>query len=293
MSSPSPYQAQLDLAKSAALKAGEIIASYSSVGRSSNSARVDVKSGVDLVTEADTRVEKVVISMIRDAYPNDVIVGEEDQAVTPLGRPGEEFPSDRNIWCIDPIDGTTNFVHSYPFCAVSIGYMSEGEPRVGVVYNPFTESMYEAAQGSGLGTLLNGKPVRVDGMATSVQDCLLVNNVGHIRSVDFVDESTQRINRWLRAGLRGYRSSGSAAQNMAHVATGQVSCYYEHGFGGPWDVCAGIVLVKEAGGVVFDARHVEGVDLKMNFGKGSVCAGSRKVCEDVLRVAGEPQFKLS
>ncbi|EJK63587.1 hypothetical protein THAOC_15744 [Thalassiosira oceanica] len=294
MSSPSPYQAQLDLAKvivvrrssrfigltstsflfcrlpqSAALKAGEIIASYSSVGRSSNSARVDVKSGVDLVTEADTRVEKVVISMIRDAYPNDVIVGEEDQAVTPLGRPGEEFPSDRNI--------------CYPFCAVSIGYMSEGEPRVGVVYNPFTESMYEAAQGSGLGTLLNGKPVRVDGMATSVQDCLLVNNVGHIRSVDFVDESTQRINRWLRAGLRGYRSSGSAAQNMAHVATGQVSCYYEHGFGGPWDVCAGIVLVKEAGGVVFDARHVEGVDLKMNFGKGSVCAGSRKVCEDVLR----------
>lgn len=132
MSSPSPYQAQLDLAKvivvrrssrfigltstsflfcrlpqSAALKAGEIIASYSSVGRSSNSARVDVKSGVDLVTEADTRVEKVVISMIRDAYPNDVIVGEEDQAVTPLGRPGEEFPSDRNIWCIDPIDGVS------------------------------------------------------------------------------------------------------------------------------------------------------------------------------------------
>ena len=301
--------------QSAALKAGEIIVSYSSVGRSSNSARVDVKSGVDLVTEADTRVEKVVISMIRDAFPDDVIVGEEDQAETPLGRPGEEFPSDRNIWCIDPIDGvssrgfhwgerlppskltepsqTTNFVHSYPFSAVSIGYMSEGEPRVGVVYNPFTESMYEAAQGSGLGTLLNGEPVRVDGMATSVQDCLLVNNVGHIRSVDFVDESTQRINRWLRAGLRGYRSSGSAAQNMAHVATGQVSCYYEHGFGGPWDVCAGIVLVKEAGGVVLDARHVDGVDLKMNFGKGSVCAGSRKVCEDVLRVAGEPQFKLS
>jgi len=95
------------LPQSAALKAGEIIVSYSSVGRSSNSARVDVKSGVDLVTEADTRVEKVVISMIRDAYPDDLIVGEEDQAETPLGRPGEEFPSDRNIWCIDPIDGVS------------------------------------------------------------------------------------------------------------------------------------------------------------------------------------------
>ena len=165
-------------------------------------------------------------------------------------------------------------------------------PRVGVVYNPFTDCLYEAAEGSGLGTLLNGQSVRVDSVATSVEDCLLVNNIGHCRIDDFVDESTDRVNKWLRAGLRGYRSSGSAAQNLAHVASGQVSCYYEHGYGGPWDVCAGIVLVKEAGGVVWDARE-EGTDLQMRFGKGSVCAGGKKVVEDVLRVAGKPMITFS
>mmetsp|Transcript_4444 Transcript_4444/g.9608 ORF Transcript_4444/g.9608 Transcript_4444/m.9608 type:complete len:296 (+) Transcript_4444:112-999(+) len=290
----SPYQAQLELAKSAARKAGEIVRSYSSGagGRSNNSAAVCVKSGVDLVTEADTRVEKVVTEMIRSAFPDDVIVGEEDQAECPKGEQDDPFPAKGSIWCVDPIDGTTNFVHNYPFVAVSIGYIHDSISRVGVVYNPFTDCLYEAAEGSGVGTLLNGEPVRVDSVATSVKDCLLVNNIGHYRHEDFVDESTERVNKWLKSGLRGYRASGSAAQNLAHVASGQVSCYYEHGYGGPWDVCAGMVLVKEAGGVVWDAREV-GVDLQMRFGKGSVCAGGQKVVEDVLRVAGKPAFTFS
>lgn len=290
----SPYQAQLDLAKSAALKAGEIIRSYSSGagGRSNNSAAVCVKSGVDLVTEADTHVEKIITEMIKSAFPDDVIVGEEDQAECPKGGQGDPFPAKGSIWCVDPIDGTTNFVHNYPFVAVSIGYIHDSVPRVGVVYNPFTDSLYEAAEGSGMGTLLNGKTVKVDSVAASVKDCLLVNNIGHCRDLDFADESTQRVNKWLRAGLRGYRASGSAAQNLAHVASGQVSCYYEHGYGGPWDVCAGMVLVKEAGGVVWDAREI-GVDLQMQFGKGSVCAGGKEVVEDVLRVAGKPTFTFS
>lgn len=290
----SPYQAQLELAKSAALKAGDIIRTYSAGGggRSGNSAAVCVKSGVDLVTEADTHVERVVTQMIKDVFPDDLIVGEEDQADSPNGGQYEPFPAKGAIWCVDPIDGTTNFVHNYPFVAVSIGYMHDGIPRVGVVYNPFTDSLYEAAEGSGVGTLLNGKPARIDGVAGSVEDCLLVNNIPHLRGGDFVDESTGRVNRWLRAGLRGYRASGSAAQNLAHVASGQVSCYYEHGYGGPWDVCAGMVLVREAGGVVWDAHEDAGADLKMHFGKGSVCAGGREVVKDVMRVAGKPAFKL-
>ena len=96
----SPYQAQLALAKSAALKAGEIIKSYhsGSGGRGNNSAEVCVKSGVDLVTEADTRVEKVVTQMIQEAFPNDTIVGEEDQAESPNGAQDEPFPKGP-IWC--------------------------------------------------------------------------------------------------------------------------------------------------------------------------------------------------
>jgi inositol-phosphate phosphatase/L-galactose 1-phosphate phosphatase len=311
----SPYQAELELAKSAARKAGEIIRTYSTnnSGRTNNSAIVNVKSGVDLVTEADIHVERVIMSMINDAFPNDIIIGEEDQAMqssNSSSRSTEEqqqsntppqydaFPANTRIWCIDPIDGTTNFVHNYPFVAVSIGFIDNGVPCVGVVYNPFTDCLYEAAKGSG--TLLNGQQCQIDTVATSIQDCLLVNNIGHCRDVDFINESTHRVNNWLTAGLRGYRSSGSAAQNLAHVASGQVSCYYEHGYGGPWDVCAGIVLVQEAGGVVWDAsipvKECEeggGMDLRMHFGKGSVCAGGRKVVKDVLRVAGTPTVNFS
>jgi inositol-phosphate phosphatase/L-galactose 1-phosphate phosphatase len=138
---------------------------------------------------------------------------------------------------------------------------------------------------------MNGKPVRIDSDAKSIDDCLLVNNIGHLRKDDFIEESSERIQKWLKAGLRGFRSAGSAAQNLAHVATGQVSCYYEHGYGGPWDVAAGIVLVKEAGGVVWDARG-DNQDLTIKFGKGSVCAGSRQVVEDVLRIAGKPRFQF-
>jgi inositol-phosphate phosphatase/L-galactose 1-phosphate phosphatase len=195
------------------------------------------------------------------------------------------------LYSVDPIDGTTNFVHNYPFVAVSIGYIHDSIPRVGVVYNPYTDSLYEAAEGSGVGTLLNGQPVRIDSVATSIEDCLLVNNIGHYRHPEFVDESAERVRKWLRAGLRGYRASGSAAQNLAHVASGQVSCYYEHGYGGPWDVCAGMVLVREAGGVVWDAT--ESSSLQLHFGKGSVCAGGKRVVEDVLRVAGKPTFTFT
>jgi 3'-phosphoadenosine 5'-phosphosulfate (PAPS) 3'-phosphatase len=97
----SSYQAQLILAKEAAKVAGNIILSYhsTSVGRCNNSAKVNVKSGVDLVTEADTRVEKIVTDMIKEAFPNDLIVGEEDQAESPKGGPGEQFPGG-SIWCV-------------------------------------------------------------------------------------------------------------------------------------------------------------------------------------------------
>lgn len=110
-SSGPSYQAQLNLAKQAAKTAGEIILSYhsTSVGRCNNSAKVNVKSGVDLVTEADTRVEKIVTEMIKDEFPSDMIVGEEDQAESPKGEAGEAFPGG-SIWCIG------KFHVSCPWC---------------------------------------------------------------------------------------------------------------------------------------------------------------------------------
>jgi len=138
---------------------------------------------------------------------------------------------------------------------------------------------------------LNGKKkISVDS-ATGVGDCLLVNNIGHHRETDFVDESADRIRRWLRAGLRGYRSSGSAAINMAHVASGIVSSYYEHGYGGPWDVCAGLVLVHEAGGVAKTAS--DGSEFVLTYGRGSICCGNAQVVDDVMKVAGTPKVNFT
>mmetsp|Transcript_60176 Transcript_60176/g.178390 ORF Transcript_60176/g.178390 Transcript_60176/m.178390 type:complete len:285 (-) Transcript_60176:378-1232(-) len=273
------YAAELALAKSAALQAGKIIRA------SRTDKNVMVKKGVDLVTEVDQNVEKLVIGRINESFPEDAIVGEEDySASTSKPSPGDPMPGGRT-WCIDPIDGTTNFVHNYPFSAVSIGFCVDGVPRIGVIYNPNLDEMYEAAEGGG--TFLNGQRVTVDS-SSSMDDCLLVNNIGNFRDRAFIDESTDRINKWMNAGLRGYRASGSACQNMAHVAAGQVSCYYEHLYGGPWDVCAGAVLVKEAGGVVLDP--LDGSEFVLKFGKGSVCCGNEAVVKDVIRVAGVPQY---
>lgn len=276
------YALQLAAAKEAALKAGHVIRT------SRDRAKATVKSGVDLVTEVDKEVEKLVTGLLKDKFPTDIIIGEEDQSENSSGSQGEKIPTQHACWCIDPIDGTTNFVHNYPCFCVSIGYCEGGIPRVGVIYNPSSDCLYEAAERGG--AYLNGEKISVDS-ATGVADCLLVNNVGHHREVEFVDESADRVRKWLRAGLRGYRASGSAAQNMAHVASGQVSCYYEHGYGGPWDVAAGLILVKEAGGVARNGS--DGSDFVLSFGRGSICCGNSKVVEDVLKEAGWPKVKFT
>lgn len=277
----SKYSAQHAAAREIALKAGDVIRN------SRDRAQAKVKSGVDLVTEVDQEVERIVTQHIRSVFPSDRIIGEEDQAENASGAQGDRI-LDGNAWCIDPIDGTTNFVHNYPFFCVSIGFCVDGVPKVGVIYIPSSDSLYEAIDGCG--AYLNGAKLSVDS-ASGVGDALLVNNIGHHRENDFVDESAERIRKWLRAGLRGYRSSGSAAINMAHVASGIVSCYYEHGFGGPWDVAAGLVLVHEAGGVAKTAS--DGSDFILSFGRGSICTGNAKVVDDVIRVAGKPKVDFA
>jgi len=283
------YGKQLRVASQAATLAGEVILRHWDRERT-----VSTKTGgaADLVTQVDQEAERVVLEYIRNSFPNDLFIGEEGSSGSPDYelKKGQMISSDPNqgVWCIYPLDGTTNFVHSYPFVTVSIGYCIGGIPRVGVIYNPILGEMYEAEEGQG--AFCNKKPISVD-ESTSLSNCLLVNNIGHSRDKDFVDESAERISKWLNSGLRAFRSSGSAAQNMAHVASGQTSCYYEHGYGGPWDVCAGYVIVKEAGGVIFDAQGTS-VEFQLRYGKGSICCGNEMVVKDVTSVAGKPRVVL-
>lgn len=283
---PSKYFAQVTVAECAAKIAGEIIVKGSLSGK--NSSTVCEKSGVDLVTAIDKEAEKAIVAEIIKNFPNDVIIGEEDASMTGenASKQSEPIPSDKPVWCIDPLDGTTNFVHGYPFVNVSIGYCVDGIPCVGVIYNPFLKEMYQAEKGNG--AYLNGKRIQVDTNASTLADCFLVNNIGHIRDDTFVQDSSNRVNKWLNHGLRALRMSGSAAQNMAHVASGVVTCYYEHGYGGPWDVAAGMIIVSEAGGFCLNAFTKE--PFVLTYGKGSICCGNETIIHQVLQVAEKPKF---
>jgi inositol-phosphate phosphatase/L-galactose 1-phosphate phosphatase len=277
------FKERLDIAREAARKAGDII-------RNSTKMIVSTKSSnCDLVTQVDQLAEQIIVQHISQHFPNDIIIGEErsSQSTSYHDLEGQSIPDHLNIgcWFIDPLDGTSNFVHGYPLVNVSIGCCFGGIPRLGIIFNPFLDEMYEAMEGQG--AYRNGKRISVDA-STGLHDCLLVNNIGHERQKEFVEESTERIAKWLHGGLRGYRSSGSAAQNMGHVASGQVSCYFEHLYGGPWDVCAGYVIVKEAGGVLMDPKDESMFQLR--YGKGSICCGNEQVVKEVLRVAGRPKF---
>ena len=282
-------QRRLDVAREAAQRAGDIILKHAN----NTLQEISTKSNAtDLVTQVDQLAEQIIIQYISQHFPNDTIIGEENSADSSgyhsmEGQPIPNHHLDENIgvWCVDPLDGTTNFCHGYPVVTVSIGCCFDGIPRIGVIYNPFLGEMYEAMEGHG--AYRNRQQRLTVDTSTSLTNCLLVNNIGHLRSTEFVDESTTRISKWFHAGLRGFRSSGSAAQNMAHVASGQVSCYYEHLFGGPWDVCAGYIIVKEAGGILIDPTNES--TFVMKYGKGSICCGNPDVVKDVLRVAGKPQ----
>ena len=178
----------------------------------------------------------------------------------------------------DPLDGTTNFVHGYPLVTVSIGLAVGKQLVLGVVYNPIMDELCSAVRGGG--THLNGQRVHV-GSATGVTSALICNNIGASRQPGVNQVCAARLLALLQSNVRGLRNSGSAAQNMMHVACGRLDAYFEDGFGGPWDVAAGAVLVQEAGGV---CRHHLGGPFSLMTGKGHVLCGNAAVVDDIARV---------
>eukprot|EP00879_Flechtneria_rotunda_P025158 GHRR01026720.1.p1 GENE.GHRR01026720.1~~GHRR01026720.1.p1 ORF type:complete len:219 (+),score=72.20 GHRR01026720.1:677-1333(+) len=149
---------------------------------------------------------------------------------------------------VDPLDGTTNFVHGYPFICVSIGLTVNRLPVVGVVYNPVLGEMFTAAQG--LGAYLNAKPLKASDTA-DLKATLLATEIGTSRSPETVAAMFDRI-QTLTGVMRSVRCSGSCAMNLVGVACGRLDAFYEIGFGGCWDVAAGACILQEAGGMLLD-----------------------------------------
>jgi len=199
---------------------------------------VRYKSDIDLVTQYDVAVEALLKEKLAEAFPEHTLVGEESsEAVT--------YP-EKAIY-IDPIDGTTNFVHGIPFCAISVGIWEGQAPVAGCVYNPVLEELFYAEKGKG--ATLNGEPIRVDD-AESLPRALIATGFPYTKIEQGGDyEWVIATMRSMLPFTRDIRRLGSAAIDLCYVARGTFSGFYEINLK-PWDVAAGILMVEEAGGKV-------------------------------------------
>lgn len=199
-------------------------------------------SSVDLVTEVDKGAEQMIRSLIATHFPEHAFLGEEsgDGSLTVEQAQEEEY-----VWIVDPVDGTTNFVHGLPFFSVSIALAHRGEVIVGVVYDPNRNEMFVAEKGKG--AYLHGKRMRVAG-EDKLSSSLLA--AGFPANAEDARRNLEGI-RLIQPKVRSIRMTGSAAIHLAYVAAGRLSGYWEYGLN-VWDMAAGMLLVSESGGRVTD-----------------------------------------
>ncbi|KAF7385697.1 hypothetical protein HZH66_011539 [Vespula vulgaris] len=197
---------------------------------------------VDLVTEWDQKVEKLLIDGISSKFPDHKFIGEE---TTSLGKKAEL--TDAPTWIIDPIDGTMNFVHGLPHTCISVGLHIGKVAEIGVVYNPILEQLFTACKGKG--AFLNGAPIRVSGQK-ELRKALIMVEMGTSRDPEKMKVVFQNVNI-LIPQIHGMRALGSAALNMCMVALGGADICFEYGIHA-WDIAAGDLIVREAGGVCID-----------------------------------------
>jgi myo-inositol-1(or 4)-monophosphatase len=221
----------LTVAREAALRAGHILRRYFH-----SPVAIASKGGRDLVTEADKAAEQEVLAFLRQEFPSFGTLSEEE-----AGAP----PSTPSFWLLDPLDGTRNLAHGIPYFGVSLALASDGEVLLGVVYDPLREELYQAVRGGG--ATCNGSPLRVDPQ-TDLSQAILACDLG------YRDETALWALSLLHAlfpRLGAVRIMGSIALGLASVAAGRVNLYF-HPRASPWDIAAGTLLVREAGGEVTD-----------------------------------------
>ena len=196
------------------------------------------KGRIDLVTEFDRRSEALLLARIRERFPQHGILAEESGAHAAGAAGGA------TRWICDPLDGTTNFAHNYPFFCVSVGAEVDGEMAAGAIYDPVRDEMFAAAAGEG--ATLDGRAIRVTDIA-ALDDALLVTGFPY----DVRESPERHVPLFQEFLLRaqGVRRDGSAALNLAYVAMGRFDGMWEGNLS-PWDIAAGSLIVREAGGVI-------------------------------------------
>ncbi|XP_078040032.1 inositol monophosphatase 1-like [Augochlora pura] len=262
---------ELDLCYDFGLKltaeAGEII--EDAIQGSKN---IETKAGDwDLVTQYDKKVEEAVINSIIKKFPKHKFIGEETVSST------NSLPelTDEPTWIIDPIDGTTNFVHSFPFTCVSIALAVNKELQIGIVYNPVLKQLFTARKGRG--AFLNGKSIK-SSKVEQLENSLLCLEASYATIESIRDIVLGRMEAFVSVA-HGIRTMGSAALTLCYVAMGAAEAYHCDNLM-PWDVAAGVLIIREAGGVVIDTS---GGEFDVSLPK-VVAAGNRNVAVELVKL---------
>jgi myo-inositol-1(or 4)-monophosphatase len=250
----------LNTAVKAARKAGSIITRASF---DLDKLTVRSKRQKDYVSEVDHAAEDAIISVLREAYPDHGILAEES---------GRSDTKSDYVWVIDPLDGTTNFLHGFPQYCVSIGLLHKGKPTQGVVFDPNRNELFTATKG--VGAYLNDRRIRVS--KTDRLEAALMGTGFPFREVSNIDDYI-RMMRNIMLETSGLRRPGAAALDLAWVAAGRIDGFWEIGLS-PWDMAAGALLVREAGGLIGD---LEGEDKFMESGR--VVASNAKLFAAILQ----------
>lgn len=231
--------------------------------------QVSLKGPGDYVSQADRKAEEIIFTELSRARPGYSFLMEERGTVA-----GDD---DQHRWIVDPLDGTTNFLHGLPIFSVSIALERQGQIVAGVIYNPAMDELYTAERGGG--AFLNDRRLRVSGRAR-LSDCVVGTGVPHLgrgHHGNFLIEL-----RHVMGEVAGVRRLGSAALDLAYVAAGRMDAFWEHSLSA-WDIAAGVLLVREAGGFVSDVDGGQGM-----LESGSIVAGNEAIHRAMLKTLKTP-----
>lgn len=232
--------------------------------------KVTAKNQNDFVTEVDQAAERAIIDVLKQAYPDHAILAEESGASANLHDDNE------NVWIIDPLDGTTNFIHGFPQYCVSIALQHRGQITQAVIYDPTRNELFTASKGAG--AFLNDKRIRV-GKRDRLADGLIGTGFPY-SDLSGLDQYVNMF-KLMTERCAGLRRPGSAALDLAYVAAGRLDGFFEKNLK-PWDMAAGTLLITEAGGIV--ANFAGESDYLY---KGDVIAGSPKIFSQMLNTLSE------
>ena len=258
--------ALLNVMVQAAMKAGRSLSR--DFGEVQN-LQVSMKGPGDYVSQADRKAEDIIFTELSKARPGYAFLMEERGTVG-----GDD---DQHRWLVDPLDGTTNFLHGIPIFSVSIALERQGQIVAGVIYNPAMDELYTAERGGG--AFMNDRRLRV-AARTKLSDTVIGCGVPHLGRGHHGNFLVELLN--VMAEVSGIRRLGSAALDLAYVAAGRMDGFWEGGLS-PWDIAAGLLMVREAGGYVSDAKG--GQDM---LEQGTVVAGNETIHRALLATVKKP-----